>query len=150
MKMVSVNFEKICNIDSICCNFIVCSVCGYVIIVIALCCAHACCIWSCKVSIDCQSPFLSLSIETPQYVDIHAGTSADLYIMYHNGDKPKDYFVVLNSWSDCTHLCYHFQNLCIKLDVANGHTVKPLNRGHFGDGPFVPCREVVLFSEVLF
>jgi len=67
------------------------------------------------------NPFLSLSIETPQYVDIHAGTSADLYIMYHNGDKPKDYFVVLNSWSDCAHLCYHFQNLCIKLDVANGH-----------------------------
>jgi len=31
-----------------------------------------------------------------------------------------------------------------------GATVKPLNRGHFGDGPFVPCREVVLFSEVLF
>ena len=29
-------------------------------------------------------------------------------------------------------------------------TVKPPNRGHFGDGPFVPCREVVLFSEVLF
>ena len=55
MKIVSVNFEKICNIDSICCNFIVCSVCGYVIIVIALCCAHACCVWSCKVSIDCQS-----------------------------------------------------------------------------------------------
>ena len=30
------------------------------------------------------------------------------------------------------------------------YTVKPPNRGHFGDGPFVPCREVVLFSEVLF
>ena len=30
------------------------------------------------------------------------------------------------------------------------NTVKPLNRGHFGDGSFVPCREVVLFSEVLF
>ena len=29
-------------------------------------------------------------------------------------------------------------------------TVKPLNKGHVGDGPFVPCREVVLFSEVLF
>ena len=29
-------------------------------------------------------------------------------------------------------------------------TVKPPNRGHFGDGPFVPCREVVLFLEVLF
>ena len=30
------------------------------------------------------------------------------------------------------------------------YTVKPPNRGHFGDGPFVPCREVVPFSEVLF
>ena len=30
------------------------------------------------------------------------------------------------------------------------YTVKPPNRGHFWDGPFVPCREVVLFSEVLF
>ena len=28
------------------------------------------------------------------------------------------------------------------------NTVKPLNKGHIGDGPFVPCREVVLFLEV--
>ena len=27
--------------------------------------------------------------------------------------------------------------------------VKPPNRGHIGDGPVVSCREVVLFSEVL-
>ena len=27
-------------------------------------------------------------------------------------------------------------------------TVKPPNKGHIGDGPVVPCREVVLFSEV--
>ena len=30
------------------------------------------------------------------------------------------------------------------------NTVKPPNKGHVGDGPFIPCREVVLFSEVLF
>ena len=30
------------------------------------------------------------------------------------------------------------------------YTVKPPNKGHFGDGPVVPCREVVLFSEVFF
>ena len=30
------------------------------------------------------------------------------------------------------------------------YTVKPRNKGHFGDGPVVPCREVVLFSEVFF
>ena len=29
-------------------------------------------------------------------------------------------------------------------------TVKPPNKGHIGDGSFVPCREVVLFSEVFF
>ena len=29
-------------------------------------------------------------------------------------------------------------------------TVKPPNRGHFEDRPFVPCREVVLILEVLF
>ena len=29
-------------------------------------------------------------------------------------------------------------------------TVKPLNKGHSGDGPVVPCREVVLFLEVFF
>ena len=29
-------------------------------------------------------------------------------------------------------------------------TVKPPNKGHVGDGPFVPCKEVVLFLEVLF
>ena len=28
-------------------------------------------------------------------------------------------------------------------------TVKPPNKGHIGDRPIVPCREVVLFSEVL-
>ena len=27
-------------------------------------------------------------------------------------------------------------------------TVKPPNKGYIGDGPVVPCREVVLFSEV--
>ena len=31
-----------------------------------------------------------------------------------------------------------------------GTTVKPPNKGHIGDGPVVPCREVVLFSEVFF
>ena len=35
-------------------------------------------------------------------------------------------------------------------DVCFPHTVKPPNKGHFGDGPVVPCREVVLFSEVFF
>ena len=29
-------------------------------------------------------------------------------------------------------------------------TVKPPNKGHIGDEPVVPCREVVLFSEVFF
>ena len=37
-----------------------------------------------------------------------------------------------------------------KVRVLLSFTVKPPNRGHFGDGPFVPCREIVLFSEVLF
>ena len=39
---------------------------------------------------------------------------------------------------------------CRQKRLSRGYTVKPPNRGHFGDGPFVPCREVVLFSEVLF
>ena len=30
------------------------------------------------------------------------------------------------------------------------YTVKPPNKGHIGDGSVVPCREVVLFSEVFF
>ena len=29
-------------------------------------------------------------------------------------------------------------------------TVKPPYKGHIGDGPVVPCGEVVLFSEVFF
>ena len=37
---------------------------------------------------------------------------------------------------------------CILL--SQGCTVKPQNKGHIGDGPFAPCREVVLFSEVFF
>ena len=28
------------------------------------------------------------------------------------------------------------------------YTVEPLNKGHFGDNSFVPCREVVPISEV--
>ena len=36
------------------------------------------------------------------------------------------------------------------IDNWDRATVKPPNKGHFGDGPVVPCREVVLFSEVLF
>ena len=32
----------------------------------------------------------------------------------------------------------------------SGTTVKPPNKGHIGDGPFVPCREVVLFSKVFY
>ena len=34
--------------------------------------------------------------------------------------------------------------------IVHMSTVKPPNKGHFGDGPVVPCREVVLFSEVFF
>ena len=30
-----------------------------------------------------------------------------------------------------------------------GHTVEPLYSGQIGDWPFVPCREVVPFSEVI-
>ena len=33
---------------------------------------------------------------------------------------------------------------------SNLSTVKPPNKGHFGDRPVVPCREVVLFSEVFY
>ena len=29
-------------------------------------------------------------------------------------------------------------------------TIKPPDKGHIGDKPVVPCREVVLFSEVFF
>ena len=39
---------------------------------------------------------------------------------------------------------------CTVVMVYHLTTAKPPNRGHFGDRPFVPCREVVLFSEVLF
>ena len=28
--------------------------------------------------------------------------------------------------------------------------IKPTNKGHIGDGPYVPCREFVLFSKVFF
>ena len=37
-------------------------------------------------------------------------------------------FTVLLKWTQCT--------------------VEPLNKGHFGANSFVPCREVVLISEV--
>ena len=36
-----------------------------------------------------------------------------------------------------------------EFNIRNLHTVKPPKRGHFGDGPFVLCSEVVLFWEVM-
>ena len=62
--------------------------------------------------------------------------------------------------SSTQHFCFYnvFAALLLNFDLPRFcmpllnfvGTVKPPNRGHFGDGPFVPCREVVLFSEVLF
>ena len=47
-----------------------------------------------------------------------------------------------------------YMHACMQIDYrqfqGTVNTVKPPNRGHFGDRPFVPCREAVLFSEVLF
>ena len=37
----------------------------------------------------------------------------------------------------------------VKVNIQRSF-VKPPNKGHIGDGPVVPCREVVLFSEVFF
>ena len=34
--------------------------------------------------------------------------------------------------------------------ILVSNTLKPPNKGHIGDGPFAPCREVILFSEVFF
>ena len=36
------------------------------------------------------------------------------------------------------------------IQIFKGATVKPPNKGHIGDRLVVPCREVVLFSEVFF
>ena len=44
-------------------------------------------------------------------------------------------------------ICVHVHAHTLAVIV---HTVKPPNKGHFGDGPVVPCREVVLFLEVFF
>ena len=41
-------------------------------------------------------------------------------------------------------------SLLINTTAREATTVKPPNKGHIGDGPFVPCRAVVLFSEVFF
>ena len=40
--------------------------------------------------------------------------------------------------------------LLTKKIVYSSTTVKPLNKGHIGNGSLVPCREVVLFSVGLF
>ena len=41
--------------------------------------------------------------------------------------------------------CMLCRETVLLLNVAD--TVKPPNKGHIGDGPVVPCREVVVFSE---
>ena len=45
---------------------------------------------------------------------------------------------------------YIFFTLQLVHESSLVATVKPLNKGHIGDGPFVPRRKLVLFSEVLF
>ena len=42
--------------------------------------------------------------------------------------------------------------LCHEPEMVDSfpNTVKPPNKRHIGDGPFVPCGEVVLFSDVSF
>ena len=47
-------------------------------------------------------------------------------------------------------LCVHISTLSVYRIVSHRYTVKPPNKGHIGDGPVVPCREVVLFLEVFF
>ena len=42
----------------------------------------------------------------------------------------------------------HCSSLSHTHTHTHTHTVKPPKKGHIGDGPVVPCREVVLFSEV--
>ena len=37
--------------------------------------------------------------------------------------------------------------LCMISILSETHTVKALNKGHFRDGPFVLCREVVPFLD---
>ena len=44
--------------------------------------------------------------------------------------------------------CKHSEDAGVRCEGM--YAVKPPNKGHFGDGPVVPCREVVLFSEVFF
>ena len=46
----------------------------------------------------------------------------------------------------------HLQNLVLNVipTIEKQIPLKPPNKGHFGDGPVVTCREVVLFSEVFF
>ena len=71
----------------------------------------------------------------------------------------RDLYSIINRES-CLHAIpvYHLTH-ALKLDALEVIfsewfclivMVKPLNRGHIGDGPFVPCRAVVLLSEVLF
>ena len=55
----------------------------------------------------------------------------------------------------CYQVCYtkSAHRICdpiIIIIVTLFGTVKPSNKGLIGDRPFVPCREVVLFLEVLF
>ena len=49
--------------------------------------------------------------------------------------------------SICSSGHFHFTHQKI---VYSSTTVKPLNKGHVGNGSLVPCREVVLFSVGLF
>ena len=68
-------------------------------------------------------------------------SSPSVFVVWNHQTSPPPTFKlsVFTEWYNIT-----------SIWLNNVYTVKPPNRGHFGDGPFVPCREVVLFSEVLF
>ena len=57
----------------------------------------------------------------------------------------KDVIILALAKFTATQLTHCFNSYTAKLC-----TVKPPNKGHIGDGLFVPCREVVLFSVVFF
>ena len=57
-------------------------------------------------------------------------------------------------YNDTSNVNSKFKNAIPEMEIVyiiQPHTiVKPPNKGHIGDGPFVHCRELVLFSEVTY
>ena len=107
---------------------------------------------------DYKHTLISLSIHDDDLLAIHSCRNPRAMVMMYYGDDVLYHTMMMYYGDDVLYhmvMMYYtilfepFDTLCTLYSLLRC-TEKPPNRGRFGDEPFVPCRDIVLFSEVLF